>query len=366
MIEYYRIRVRLFYWTLCVVLAISCSRFYIDLFVPVTPRAVLLATSCLAIWLVISFLRLKRPIFLIVEYALLGALSAVSATGFAMLLISSLILFIAKFNIDTTSVAKWVSGLGRGRGYGYGGSYGSYGGYGRYGSSGSSYGYYGYADEPEVPETSKADKAEQRALLAERLRLSLILFYCLGFIAMLALLFVCGVASGAGVKELLLEWLGHLWLEVKCTLASSDMMAVVCAVTISVVFVRYRFYRMLDDEYYILTKDVIRLVFAALVAAAGLLGIGLSLVLRGDVSTSGLVFVPLSLQIVAGLVMLMSIIVFLVNMKCRKCMGGDEDFEGDNAVRQFNWMAIPFLLFLDVCPAVLVAFATYDVWRKFL
>lgn len=132
------------------------------------------------------------------------------------------------------------------------------------------------------------------------------------------------------------------------------------------VFVRYRFYRMLDDEYYILTKDVIRLVFAALVAAAGLLGIGLSLVLRGDVSTSGLVFVPLSLQIVAGLVMLMSIIVFLVNMKCRKCMGGDEESEGDNAVRQFNWMAIPFLLFLDVCPAVLVAFATYDVWRKFL
>lgn len=366
MIEYYRIRVRLFYWTFCVVLSISCSRFYIDLFVPVTPRAVLLATSCIAIWLVISFLRLKRPIFLIVEYALLGALSAVSATGFAMLLISSLILFIAKFNIDTTSIAKWMSGFGHGRGYGYGGNYGSYGGYGGYGSSGNSYGYYGYADGLEDSETGKVDKTAQRALLAERLRLSLILFYCLGFIAMLALLFVCGVACGAGVKELLLEWLGNLWLEVKCTLASSDMLAVLCAVTISVVFVRYRFYRMLNDEYYILTKDVIRLVFAALVAAVGLLGIGLKLVLRGDVSTRGLVFVPLSLQIVAGLVLLRSIIVFLVNMKCRKCMVGDEEFEGDNTARQFNWMAIPFLMFLDVCPVIFVAFSTSDIWRKYL
>lgn len=354
MIEYYRIHLRLLFWTVCVVLSFALSQFFIDLFVPVTLGAVNVVLACLIVCMTLFFLRVKRPVFLCAAFVLLGVLTSVSIIGVVMLMIATMILFIASADYRKSS-AQYTSGYGYGHEYSYGGGYGSHGV--------SQYGY-GASDTPTygAVQMNEFDWVAD-SLLAERFHLLLLLCLVVGFVATLALVFGYGVYSGLGARDVVLQWLSWFGVELKGVWVSGELMVLTCCVMISFLFVNYRFARMFDVEYYLKVKDFFRLGSGFLLACAVLICIGRRFSFAADACLCGIPLLPLAIQVVAGGVMLQVVAVFLVNLKCRKISSETETADGTNVARQYNGMKVLLLLFFDLLPVFLLAAAIGCFWR---
>lgn len=355
LLEYYRISGRLLIWSLAVALSIALSRAFIDLFVPVTPTTVDVMLGCVVIGLTIHFIRVNHPFLLIVAYALAGVLSALSVTGIVALAVLVTILVVSKNHVAQQRFSKWMTG------YGYGGEY-AYGSYGVYGTEGA----YGFDDTAEVAPTRQDGVKEAQALMAERLRLSLFLFFALGFVATLSLILVFGRSQDVSVRTAFLDWGGCYVAEVKNAMAASKLFFVACCEAIAVVFVLYRFDRLLDAEHYLTASDMVRVILSAMIAAAVLLGIGSGTFSVTDFCAYEIRFVPFAVQVVAGLVILMAVVVFLINMRCRKFIYSEGDVESRAMIRQYSRMGALIVVFFDVSPAVLLAIATFHIRRAYL
>ena len=353
LLEYYRISGRLLIWSFSVALSIAFSRSFVDLFVPVTPRTVNVMFACMVIGLTVYFIRVNHPLILIVAYALAGVLSALSVTGIVALVILVTILVISKNHVTLQRFSKWMTG------YGYGGD--AYGAYGAYGEESA----YGVDDSAEV--ATRTDGVwETQALMAERLRLSLFLFFVLGFAATLSLIIVFERSSDVSMRTAFFDWVRCYVVEVKSAMAASKLFFVVCCETIAVVFVLYRFDRLLDAEHYLTANDMVRVILSAMIAAAVLLGVGSGTFSVVDFSTYEIRFLPFAVQVVAGLAILMAIVVFLVNMRCRKFVCSKGDSESWKMVRQYSRMGTLIVFFFDVSPVVLLVIATFYFWRAYL
>lgn len=352
LLEYYRISGRLMAWSLLVTLSIALSPHFIALFVPITAAAVNVVLCCMAIALTILFIRVNHPLVLIAAYVLAGVLSALSVSGVVVLAAETMVLLVSKNRGAGERLSKLMSG------YGYGQEY-AYRGYGAYGEGGA-YGSYALDDSQD---TAAGGILEAHALVAERLRLLLFLFYGMGLVTALAALLVIGRSLDMDVRHVFSDWLGCYVEEAKRAMMVGKLFLVACCEAIAVVFVFCRFDRLLDVEHYLTTSDVIRIVLAILIATGVLLGIGCGFSPFADVCLYEIQVVPFAAQALAGFVILMAVVVFLVNMKCRKfvCVAGDDEVRA--MVRRYSWMGIPIVLFFDALPVVLLAIATFHVWR---
>lgn len=351
-IEYCRVRTRLFSWTMCVVLSFTLSPFFFELLIPVTQGTVNVVLGSLVILLSILFLRVKRPIFLCVAYALLGALSAASITGVIMLIVVSMILFLAK-----RSMTPCIPGYAYGHENAYGGGYGSYGEpQGTYGSYGYGTAQYGAVDE--------SDRMAN-AFMAERIRLLLLLCFVMGFVFTLTLVFGYGMLSGAGVKDIVLQWLSCFGAELKGMLAAVELMTLACCVTISFLFVNCRLARMFDIEYCLKLNDLFRLGAGFLLACAILICIGRRVPFVVGACLCETPLLPLAIQVIASEAILEVAAIFLVNLKCRKIHSVTENTDDTKAVRQYKRMRAVLLLFFDLLPVFLLAMGIGRFWRVF-
>lgn len=351
LIEYYRVHMRLFFWTTCVVLSFTLSQFFIELFIPVTQGTVNVVLVSLVIWLSILSLRMKWTTFLCAAFALLGVLSAVSISGVIMLIVVTMILFFAR-----ESISQSISGYG----YGHENAYGV--GFGSYGVSQDIYGSYGTTQYAEV---EMADQMAN-ALMAERTRLLLLLSFIMGLVFTLTLVFGYGMFSGASARNIILQWLSCFGAELKGILAAVDLMALACCVTISFLFVNYRLARMFDSEYYLKAKDLFRLGTGFLLACVVLICAGKRMPFVVSTCLREMPLLPLAIQVVASEVMLVVAAIFLVNLKCRKINSVARNADETEAVRQYKWMRTLLLLFFDLLPAFLLATGIVRVWRDFL
>ena len=353
LVEYCRVRARLFSWTMCVVLSFTLSQFFFELLIPVTQGTVNVVLSSLVIWLSVLFLRVKWPIFLCAAFALLGFLCAMTITGVLMLIIVSIILFLAK-----RSMTPCIPGYA----YGHENAYG--GGYGSYGAPQGAYGSYGYGTaQYGAVEIDESDRMAN-AFMAERIRLLLLLCFVLGFVFTLSLVFGYGMLSGAGVKDIVLQWLSCFGAELKEMLAAVELMTLACCVTISFLFVNYRLARMFDIEYCLKLNDLFRLGAGFLLACAILICIGRRVPFVVGACLCETPLLPLVIQVVASEVILEVAAIFLVNLKCRKIHSVTENTDDMKAVRQYKRMRAVLLLFFDLLPAFLLAMGIGWVFRR--
>ena len=328
----------------------SVSKFFINVFVPFSLDALILTLACVTIGLVIRFLRTNCPVYLIAGYLLLGALSALSVTGVITLLASMLILLVAKIYYARAANIKWIAGNGNA----YSSTCGGYGGYG-YG------GYPAYADCAES-ENDELGEVQSEAM-TERLRLMTIMFIFLGFVAMLVLLVFCGKGMGLSAKDILIDWIGWYVKELDGSV-TVNLVAVFCIQAIALIFATYRYGLMLDEEHWLTAKDVFRIAAAAFVAMVILFEVGQATSAAFGRITCAILLVPIAIQVASCFVIMMSVVIFLVNLKCRRVRQSQRS--GDDEVRLYRRMVIPLLLFFDVAPWLLLAFATSYVWRMFI
>ena len=335
---------------MCVVLSFTLSQFFIELLTPVTQVTVNVVLVSLAVWLSILYLRVKWPIFLCAAFALLGTLSAVSITGVIMLIVVTMILFFAG-----KSQSQCVSGYG----YDHENAYGV--GYGSYCVSQDAYGTtpYGEVETDEPGLTANA-------LLAERFRLLLLLSFIMGFVFTLTLVFGYGMFSGEDVRDIVLQWLSCFGAELKGMLTAVELMALACCVAIAFLFVNYRLARMFDIEYYLKTKDLIRIGIGFFLACVVLICIGRRIPFVAGPCLCEMSVLPLAIQVIASEVILEVAAIFLVNLKCRKiypAVTGDVD--DTKVVRQYKWMRVLLLLFFDLLPVFLLAMGIGRIWSDF-
>lgn len=342
LIEYYRVHMRLLFWTVCVVLSFTLSQFFYEQFIPVTQGTVNVVLVSLVVWLTILFLRTKWTIFFCAAFVLLGVLSAVSITGVIMLIAVTMILFLAR-----TSMTQCIPNYG----YGHGNTYGV--GCDSYVVSQGTYGYYG--STPYGVVEMDGVNLTATALLAERFRFMLLLCFVMGFGFALALVFGYGMLSGAGVRDIVLQWLSWFWSELKGRLATVELMALACCVTISFLFVNYRLAYMFDSEYYLKVKDLFRLCVGFLLACTVMICTGRRVPFVVGACSCEIPLLPFAIQVIASEVMLVVVAVFLVNLKCRKIHFVKANAEDTKAIRQYKWMRGLLLLFFDLLPIFLLA-----------
>ena len=357
MVEYYRIRYRLLCWTVCVIMSMSLSRAFVNAFVPFTLNALVVILVFVSLGAVIRFLRTNHPTYLIADYFLMGFLSAFSVAGVVVLLASTFVLFIAKIYYARFANMKWIVGCGDSHASVYG-AYGRYGGYDDY------YGCCPRGAEGKKEPLDEVDLIVGEAM-TERLRLSVIMFFFLGFVVFSVLLVVCGKALGLSVNSILLDWIGWYAAELKGFM-SVNALATSCVLAIAVIFASYRYNQMLDEERWLRTRDVFRIAGAAVLAFAVLAGIGQAVPETCGMSRDTGSLVSLAMQGLSCVVILMSVVVFLVNLKCRRVRLAKGSGDGVAEVRQYGRMVVALLLFFDGVPWLLLAFATSYAWRMFL
>ena len=290
-------------------------------------------------------------------YALLGAFSALSVAGFVVMLVVTAFYAIEmanfKRNNDLEEAARCEYGHGAHYGYAYVPSYGTYGG---------AYGSYGYASygEDESAKDNRNLKFSFDAILAERLRLTLVFAYILGVVFAVVFFFSCGVALGLNLRDVSYDWLKCYVVEFESTVTLVTI-ALSCVVTIAGIFIFNRFNLMLTDEYYLKTSDVLRLLVGAFVGCLVFLCIGRSFTMLKIELLKGNALVPLVILVVTALEILMAVAIFITSLKCRKCMNCDLD-EG-SAIRRLNWVTFFLLLIFDIVPVALLVISTFYVWR---
>ena len=201
------------------------------------------------------------------------------------------------------------------------------------------------------------------AFMAERIRLLLLLCFVMGFVFTLTLVFGYGMLSGAGVKDIVLQWLSCFGAELKEMLAAVELMTLACCVTISFLFVNYRLARMFDIEYCLKLNDLFRLGAGFLLACAILICIGRRVPFVVGACLYETPLLPLAIQVIASEVILEVAAIFLVNLKCRKISSETETADGTNVARQYDWMKVLLLLFFDLLPVFLLAAAIGCFWR---
>lgn len=316
-LDYYRMQYRLFYWTLCIVLALSFSRSFVDLFIPVSFQTILVIVTCLVISLGILYLRLSSSIFLILAYVLSGVFSAVSLAGVVVMLLMT------GFYVVEVYFEKKGSLNGR----------------------------------------SCNLSLSSDAFYSERLRLMLVFGYSLGFIITLGVFFSIGAALGLNLKDSICDWLKCYVAEFEST-ATWVMLVLLCAVTIAGIFILNRFNLMLTVEYYLKTCDVIRLMAGVFGGCLVLFGIGWQLNSLKIVLQVGNVLVPLAIQCVAAMEILMAVVIFMNCLRCRKGNDMNEEFdEGLVIHHRSKWLTFFLLLIFDIVPVALPVISTSYTWR---
>lgn len=353
LIEYYRMRYRMFYWTLCIVLSLSLSQFFVDLFVPLTFQTVLVMMTCTVFFLAILYVQTRRSILLIMAYALLGVFSVLSVAGFVVMLGVTVFYAIETANLARNNVFATTSGYG----YGYGSQYaGAYASYGQYGG-----GYVAYCEDAST-EDKRNLKLSFDAVFAERLRLMLVFAYLGGFALAVGLFFACGVVLGLNLRDISLDWLKCYVAEFGSTV-TMVMIALSCVVTIAGIFIQNRFYLMLTDEYYLKTRDMLRLLVGAFLGCLVFIGIGRPFNLLKIELQRGNVLVPLVIQVVTALEILMPAVIFITCLRCRRCNDINLNLDEGSEIHRSNWLTFFLLLIFDIVPVALPVISTFYLWR---
>lgn len=351
LLDFCRIRFQLMYWMLLLVLSMVLSGTFVNDLACVTSISASVVMSCVAVGFTVLYLRVKRPILLVVVFTTTGALSALTLTGGIVLLISFVILYVPVLRCIWLPTAQWQPGFG-------GGVVGM-----AYGSGEIAY---GTKYLPLDGGSNEDEKFELYNRFEERMRLSLFLFFFTGFLMMLTLVIGGGMIMGGNLKTVFLDWVGGFSHEFAALISMKDLPVVGCGMMIAMIFVLYRFKRMLNAEYYLTVLDMLRISTGAMIACGVLVGIGRGLILASTQGTCVTWFVTLSIQILACILILMAVVVFLVNVKCRRCRSKPDDSDDGKLVGKYNRMSIPLLLFIDVIPLVLLVAATVRLWQRFL
>lgn len=359
LIEYYRMRYRLFYWTLCIVFSLSLSQFFIDVFVPVTFQTVLVSMTSLVFFLGILYLQTRRSIFLVMAYALLGVFSALSVAGFVVMLGATAFYAIETANFERHCAFMSMSGGGYGYGSQYANTYASYGA--SYGKYGGGYASYAYSDDTSTEDRRNLNLSFN-AVFAERLRLTLVFAYFWGFVLAVTIFFSGGVVLGFDLRDVSCDWLKCYVAEFESTVTLL-MIALSCVVIIAGIFILNKFNLMLTEEYYLKTSDVLRLLFGALLGCLVFIGIGRPFNLFKIDLQRGNMLVPLVIQVVTALEILMPAVVFITSLRCRKYNDMNLNLDEGPVIHRSNWLTFFLLLIFDIVPVALPVISTFYLWR---